>query len=130
MKMQPNPSRLTQAQLEIMNLFWERGELGVAQVWKLLAERRDVARNTVQTMLTRLVEKGWLTVRAEGNAFYFQASRPRASTLRGIVGHLVDTAFGGSATGLVMALLEDRRITASEAQRIRELIDKAQEDSV
>src|ERR1017187_1500129 len=111
-----NPSSLTPAQLEIMNLFWEQGELGVAQVWKLLGERRDVARNTVQTMLTRLVEKGWLIVRAEGNAFYFQASRPRESTLRGMVSQLVDTAFGGSPTGLVMALLEDRRITAGGAR--------------
>jgi len=127
---QPDLSRLTPAQLEIVNLFWERGELGVAQVWRLLAERRNVARNTVQTMLTRLVEKGWLTVRAAGNTFYFQASRPRASTLRGIVRHLVDTAFEGSPAGLVMALLEDRRITADEARRIRELIDKAQEDRV
>ena len=128
--MQSNPSSLTPAQLQIMNLFWEQGELGVAQVWKLLGERRNVARNTVQTMLTRLVEKGWLAVRAEGNAFYFQARRPRESTLRGIVGQLVDTAFGGSPTGLVMALLEDRRITADEANRIRDLIAKAQEDPV
>ena len=127
---QSNPSRLTPAQLEIMNLFWEQGELGVAQAWKLLAGRRNVARNTVQTMLTRLVEKGWLIVRAEGNAFFFQASRPRESTLRGMVSQLVDTAFGGSPTGLVMALLEDRRITAGEASRIRELIDRAQEDPV
>ncbi len=127
---QPKPSGLTRAQLEIMNLFWERGELGVAQVWKLLSERRAVARNTVQTTLTRLVEKGWLQVRAEGNAFYFRASRPREATLRGLVGQLVDSAFGGSATGLVMTLLEGRRITAEEASRIRALIDKAEEDPV
>ncbi len=127
---QSKPSGLTRAQLEIMNLFWERGELGVAQVWKLLSERRAVARNTVQTTLTRLVEKGWLQVRAEGNAFYFRASRPREATLRGLVGQLVDSAFGGSATGLVMTLLEGRRITAEEASRIRALIDKAEEDPV
>jgi predicted transcriptional regulator len=115
-------------QLEIMNLFWEQGELGVAQVWRLLSDRRRVARNTAQTMLTRLVDKGWLKVRVEANAFYFRAARPRGSTLRGMVGRLVDTAFGGSATGLVMALLEDRRISAEEGRRIRELIDRAQED--
>jgi len=56
-----------------MNLFWEQGELGVAQVWKLLSTRRKVARNTVQTMLTRLVERGWLLARPEGKAFCFRA---------------------------------------------------------
>lgn len=120
-------SKLTPAQLEIMNLFWEQGELGVAQVWKLLSSRRKVARNTVQTMLTRLVERGWLLARPEGKAFCFRASRPRKSTLRRMVSQLLDTAFDGSASGMVMALLEARRLSADEAQRIRTLIDRSQE---
>lgn len=123
----PPESKLTPAQLEIMNLFWEQGELGVAQVWKLLSARRKVARNTVQTMLTRLVERGWLLARPEGKAFCFRASRPRKSTLRGMVSQLLDTAFDGSASGMVMALLEARRLSHDEAQRIRTLIDRSQE---
>jgi predicted transcriptional regulator len=120
-------AKLTSAQLEIMNLFWEHGELGVAQVWSFLSRRRKVARNTAQTMLTRLVEKGWLQARTVGTAFYFRASRPRESTLRVMVSQLLDTAFGGSVSGLVMALLEARRLAPGEAQRIRELIDRMQE---
>jgi BlaI family transcriptional regulator, penicillinase repressor len=120
-------SKLTPAQLEIMNLFWEHGELGVAQVWKLLSARRRVARNTVQTMLTRLVERGWLQARPEGKAFCFRASRPRKSTLRGMVSQLLDTAFGGSASGMVMALLEARRLSPDEAQRIHALLDGSPE---
>ena len=126
-KPDPTDSNLTPAQLEIMSIFWEHGELGVAQVWRMLAEKRPVARNTVQTMLTRLVERGWLRSRAEGNAFYFRASHPRKSALRGILGQLVDTAFGGSTSGLVMALLENRQLPAEEAERIRKMIDEAQE---
>lgn len=123
----PAEANLTPAQLEIMNLFWEHGELGVAQVWKILSGRRAVARNTVQTMLTRLAEKGWLQARAKGNAFYFHAARPRKSTLRSMLDQLLDTAFDGSASGLVMALMEARRISPGEALRIRELIDRMQE---
>jgi predicted transcriptional regulator len=123
----PSESKLTPAQLEIMNLFWEQGELGVAQVWKLLSARRKIARNTVQTMLTRLVERGWLLARPEGKAFCFRASRPRKSTLRRMVSQLLDTAFDGSASGMVMALLEARRLSADEAQHIRTLIDRSQE---
>jgi BlaI family transcriptional regulator, penicillinase repressor len=120
-------TKLTPAQLEIMSLFWEHGELGVAQVWRLLSERRRVARNTVQTMLTRLVGKGWLQARSEGTAFHFRASRPRKSTLRDMINQLLDTAFGGSASGLIMALLDARRLSPDEAQRIRKLIDGMQE---
>ena len=48
--------------------------------------------------------------------------------LRGIVNQLLDSAFGGSASGLVMALLENRRLSAEEAERIRKMIDDAQEE--
>ncbi len=110
-----------------MNLFWEHGELSVAQVRQILSKTRSVARNTVQTMLTRLVEKGWLQTRTEGKAFLFRASRPRKSTLRAMVGQLLDTAFDGSASRLVMTLLEARSISPDEAARIRRFIDEKQE---
>ncbi len=51
-------SALSEAQMEIMNVVWDRGEATVADVWKVLAARRAVARSTVLTMLTRLEEKG------------------------------------------------------------------------
>ncbi|HEX3154615.1 MAG TPA: BlaI/MecI/CopY family transcriptional regulator [Candidatus Angelobacter sp.] len=124
-------AKLTSAQLEIMNLFWEHGELGVAQVRELLKDRRpkahNIARNTVQTMLKRLADRGWLQTRAQGNAFVFRAARPRKSTLRGMLAQLLDGAFGGSPSGLVMTLMESRRISPTEARRIRELIDRMEE---
>ena len=62
-----NSSSLSPAQLEIMNIVWDRGEVGVAEIWQELSSRRAVARNTVQTMLSRLHAKGWLRHRQDGN---------------------------------------------------------------
>jgi BlaI family transcriptional regulator, penicillinase repressor len=124
--MKPRETKITPAQLEIMNLIWDHGEMGVAEVWKILSDRRKVARNTVQTMLTRLVDKGWLHARAEGNAFRFRAARPRKPTVRDMLGQLLDTAFGGSPSSLMTTLIEARRLSPEEAERIRKLIDKAQ----
>jgi predicted transcriptional regulator len=120
---------LSEAQLEIMNLVWDappREGLGVAEVWKTLSARRGVARNTVQTMLVRLEEKGWLTHREEGSGFRYFAARPREATLRQLVGKLVETAFAGSADGLVMALLQGRGVSAAEARRIRQMVERAE----
>ncbi len=124
----PSEPKLTPAQLEIMDLFWQQGELGVAQVWKLLVDRRSVARNTVQTMLTRLADRGWLRARTEGNAFYYRAARPRKSAISDLVSSLLDAAFSGSASGLVMNLLENHKLSPDEAKRIRQLIDRAQQE--
>jgi len=117
---------LSEAQIEIMNVVWDRGEATVADVWKALADRRKVARNTVLTMLTRLEEKGWLRRDEGGHAFRYRAAVPREATLNTVVRRLVDTAFGGSAEGLVMALLHGRGVSEKEAKAIRAMIDRAE----
>ena len=116
---------LTPAQMEIMELVWDQGEIGVAEVWKALSERRPVARNTVQTTLARLHERGWLRVRAAGNAFVYSAVRPRQSVVSRMVERLADTAFGGSLSGLVAAIVESPRLSDAEARRIRAIVASA-----
>ena len=51
---------LSPGQFEIMDVVWRQGDVTVAEVWKTLSAHRQIARNTVLTMLTRLEEKGWL----------------------------------------------------------------------
>ena len=117
---------LSEAQMEIMHVVWDRGEATVAEVRAGLAGRREVARNTVLTLMDRLVEKGWLIRDASGHAHRYRASVPREATLGTIVRRLVDTAFGGSAEGLVLALLDGRGVSKQEAERIRSMIDRAE----
>jgi predicted transcriptional regulator len=122
-------SPLSAAQLQIMNVVWDRGEAGVAEIWQELCRRRGpagaVARNTVQTTLCRLEAKGWLRYRREGNTFLYTAVHPRRRALGGIVSRLIDTAFAGSASSMVLSLIEDGRLSDEEARQIRELIDEA-----
>jgi predicted transcriptional regulator len=117
---------LSEAQLEIMQMVWEGGEVTVTDVWTVLAARRQVARNTVLTLMERLEKKGWLKRRVDGQSHYYTAAAARAITLGRVVHRLVDAAFAGSADALVLALLEGRGVTDEEARRIRQLIDNAQ----
>ena len=57
---------LTDTQLEIMNFVWQHGSATVADVWKEMSATRDLARNTVQTMMVRLEERGVLNREVEG----------------------------------------------------------------
>src|SRR3954464_9313575 len=92
------------AQLEILDVVWANGEAGVAEIWQALSKRRPVARNTVQTLVTRLADRGLLRYRREGNAFVYSAARPRQRVVGGLVARLVQSAFGGSASSLVLSL--------------------------
>ncbi|MDR3688389.1 MAG: BlaI/MecI/CopY family transcriptional regulator [Fimbriimonas sp.] len=119
---------LSEAQLEIMNIIWEQSETTLGEIWRELQAKRTMAKNTVQTLLTRLVEKGWVSYRAEGKIFHYRAAVPKQPTMKHVVGRFVDTAFNGSAEGLVMALLDSQELDGDEVERIRALIDKAQRD--
>lgn len=117
---------LSDAQLEIINVVWDQGKATVGQIWKALAKRRPVSRNTVSTMVTRLEEKGWLRHRVVGGTFLYSATHAREKVLPRLVHRLVDTAFQGSAEGLVLTLLEGGRLSPDEAERIKAMLDKAE----
>jgi BlaI family penicillinase repressor len=116
---------LSEAQLEIMTIVWERGEVMLGDVWTVVSRRRSVAKNTVQTLLSRLVDKGWLRVREEGRGFRYRAAKGKSGALGGLIARLVEKVFRGSAEGLVLALLEGRGVSEEEASRIRSLIAEA-----
>ena len=103
---------LSEAQLEIMEIVWEGQEVTVSDVWTALSQRRNVARNTVLTLMDRLEKKGWLTRRAAGNTHIYTATVSRESTLSDVVSRLVETVFSGSVESLMLALLDGRGLSA------------------
>ncbi len=123
----PDRPALSEAQIEIMNVVWDRGEVTVAEVWKALGSRRRLARNTVLTMMVRLQERGWLHCESGEHAFRYRAAVPREAVQGMMVRRLLDSAFNGSAEGLVMALLDGRGLTDDQARRIRDLIGRAEQ---
>ena len=117
---------LSDAQWEIMTVIWERSECSVADVWKVLNERRGVARNTVHTLIVRLEEKGWLTHHEAEGGFLYSATVSREHSQQSSVQRLIETVFDGSPEGLVLTLLNGGTLSKKEADRIRELINSAQ----
>jgi len=119
------PAPLSASQREIMEIVWQRGEASTFEVREILAARRDVARETVRTLLARMEEKGWLKHRVTGRTFVYSAVAPREASVAQKAMEIVDTLCGGSAERLVTALLDHRPLTDEEADRIQALIDAA-----
>jgi BlaI family transcriptional regulator, penicillinase repressor len=123
---QAESAPLTPAQREIMEIVWDRAEVTVSEVRETLSAKRELARNTVQTMMVRLEEKGWLIHREEGRTFIYSAARTKNLSLGANVSQMVDRLFAGSPEEMVTALLEYRGLTPSEAERIRKMIEAAE----
>jgi BlaI family penicillinase repressor len=116
---------LSDAQFEIMNVIWDAEGCSVADVWKVLAERRGVSRNTVHTLIVRLEEKGWLARCETAGGLRYVATVARADAQKRCVQRVIETVFGGSAEGLALALFSGGAISKAEADRVRQIIAQA-----
>lgn len=125
----PELPALTEHQLEIMKIVWDRPDITVLEVTEELCKNRDVARNTVQTMLTRLADKGWLEFRKVGNTYRYSATRSKEVTAKSMLVRLGKLVFEGSTEAIIASLVDGEPLTKAEANRMREMIDVAEKRS-
>jgi predicted transcriptional regulator len=118
---------LTPLELEIMNVLWETGPVNVQTVQARLTER-ELAYTTVQTMLNVLHRKGKVKRRMKDRAYLYQPILSRQKAVTQAVGDMLDRFFGGSADGLVLSLLETRKLTAEKLAQIQRLLEQPRED--
>jgi BlaI family penicillinase repressor len=125
----PKPAELSPAQHEIMEIVWEQGEVSVSEVHEILASKRDVARNTIRTLMDRMDQKGWLIHRERRNQFLYSAAIPRQTSIGRKVLDLLNSVCGGSPEALITALLNHRGLSEDECQRIENLLDASKKKS-
>ena len=118
----PNTRNPTDAELAILRVLWEHGDLTVREVHDLMASSRSVTYTTTLKTLQVMTEKG-LTVRqtVRGQHIY-RPHLPEHETQRRLVRDLLDRAFGGSTTKLVMQALASRPASPEELREIRRLL--------
>ncbi len=117
----PNTS---DAELELLKQLWEQGSTTVRELHGRLEEAgHSWAYTTVQTMLTRLEEKGYVEVDRSGIAHSFRALVSRDSLLGRRLAELADKICDGAAAPLLLQLVSRNRFSADEIARLRRLLD-------
>ena len=119
--------RLTPLELEIMEVLWVQEPATSHTVQKALARR--LAYTTVQTMLNVLCRKGKVRRVLRGRVYIYRPSLTRRLELARTISELIDRWFGGSATDLVMALIEERQVAAETLAKVQEQVTRLEADS-
>lgn len=119
--------RPTDAELAILRVLWERGPSTVRQVHDVLLRERPTAYTTALKLLQIMTEKGLVRRDETDRTHVYQARLTEEQTQRQLLRDLLDRAFGGSSTKLVMQALATRRATAEELTEIRRLIEATRE---
>jgi BlaI family penicillinase repressor len=120
--MRPPSKTLTDQELEIMKIVWERQSATVRDVYEAMRERRKVAYTTVMTMMKILEQKGYLNRKQVERAYVYRPSQPKSKVIRAMVRDFVKRVFNGSAEPLLVHLIEDRHLSAGEIEEIRRLM--------
>jgi len=113
---------LSPTETEILRLVWELNEATVQEVREQLPADRALAYNTVQTLLWRLEQKGYLKHRERGRAYVFSPLAEPAEVIKTTVRDFLGRLFGGDPKPLVQFLAEDGKIDEEDIKRLRELI--------
>ena len=115
---------LTEAELPIMEVLWDKGVATVGEVAEGLSKDRAVAYNTVLTLMRILERKGYVQHTKDGRAFVYQPVVDRGEASRTAVRQLLNRFFNDSPELLVLNLLHDEAIDEQEIERLRGLIGK------
>jgi BlaI family transcriptional regulator, penicillinase repressor len=124
----PRARELTERELQVMHVFWNRGEdaapAGVAEVREALAASGlDLAYTTVATLVRILNEKGFIEQANDERPFLYRPVRSYEEVSRRLLGDVLERVFRGSRALLLMSLMEQRRLTARERDLLRGLLD-------
>ncbi len=116
---------LTEAELRIMNVLWEKGSATVHEVLQFMPEKPSLAYNSVLTIIRILETKGYVRHIKDGRAHIYTPKIDRKDATRFEISHLVSRFFGNSHERLVLNILEEGSIDAEELARVRELLERS-----
>jgi BlaI family penicillinase repressor len=118
----PDAKSLTELQLAVVRVLWQRGEATVADIQTALYADRALALTTVATVLARLEKDGVVTHRAEGRTYWYRALLSEQATKVGMVDDVVTRLFGGDKSALVAHLLQASEITPDDLAKVKGMI--------
>ena len=114
---------LTEAELRVMNVLWNKGAATVQQVQDWLSADHDLAYNSVLTTIRILEKKGYLKHTKDGRAHIYRPIIARDEASRSEVRHLVSRFFGNSHHSLLMNLLQEQELDAEEVKELRQILE-------
>jgi predicted transcriptional regulator len=120
---------LTQAELRLMKVLWNRGESTVADMVAATADEGALAYNSVLTTIRVLETKGYVNHRQDGRAFLYSSSIGEIEASRTEVRNVLQRFFGNSRERLLLSLLGDETIGPEELKHLKEAISSMPDDT-
>ena len=118
----PEAHQLTELQLALLRVLWDRGEATVVEICDALRPARTLAATTVATLLSRLERRGIVTHRTAARQYVYAPAVTEADVRHSMLSELTEQLFDGDVTELVSHLLSASEMSADDLEKVKELI--------
>ena len=121
----PPAKELTERELEIMQVFWRKGTLSVAEVKDDLADAGlERAYTTVATLVRILADKGFVEQTNDQRPFIYRPAKSYEEVSGKLLTDLVDRVFQGSREQLLLRLVEQKKLSAKERAALEQILNR------
>ena len=122
--------QISDAEWQVMKIVWMQGEQTSTDLIRVLAERFDWSKSTVQTLLARLVEKECLTRKKEGKSFLYSALLTLDQSRDLLVQDIKDKVCSRRIKQLVADLIMECDFTLSDLADLEAVISEKKASAV
>lgn len=119
--------KLTEREEEIMNHFWNQGELFVRELLELYNEPKPHF-NTLSTIVRGLEDKGFIAHISFGSTYQYYAVISREEYKRGALNKVVSKYFKNSYLGVVSSLIEEEEVSLDDLKKLIEKVEKSKKE--
>ena len=118
----PAPGKISPAEWEVLNVLWDKAPAAAAEVYAALAADKEWHPKTVNTFLTRLVEKGVVRVRRAGKSNVYAPAKTREQCLRAESDSFLQRVFRGATGPMLLHFVERADLSAEEIRQLQQLL--------
>lgn len=121
-----NYERLPDSELLIMQIIWQsKKAIGTGRIVELVCEQKDWSRSTVQVLLTRLEERGFVEIKKRGRLNYYIPLVKEEEYLSKETKTFLEQFYGSSYKKLIASLVQSKEITEEDIEDIIHIIKDA-----
>ena len=122
--------QISDAEWQVMKIIWMQGEQTSTDLIRVLAERFDWSKSTIQTLLARLVEKECLTRKKEGKSFVYSALLTLDQSRDLLVQDIKDKVCSRRIKNLLADLIDECDFTLADLEDLETVISKKKSSAV
>jgi BlaI family transcriptional regulator, penicillinase repressor len=124
----PKPPKISDAEWEVMHVLWQSSPLTSSEVVNEVGSRMQWHPKTVKTLLARLVRKGALRYRQEGNRYWYTPVHPRERHVEAESRSFLDRVFGGRTTPALVHFVKAMNLSDDDLDELRQILEHMQKE--